>query len=1103
MSQPCGCCAGIEMVTPESEANRPGLSAIAYRLGTHATFLESMLARLSNLVLEAPPPDGSGNLIAVRPLAHLTTRDPSDPSIALLDAWATVADVLTFYQERIANEGYLPTATERRSILELARLIGYKLRPGVSASVFLAFTVANGFKGTIPAGTRAQSIPGSGEMPQFFETSYDLAARDVWNGLKPRLTRPQIITLAAYPVTNQPAAINHGTDATTRDTLYFKGISTNLKAGDALLIVAGNDPGQQVLRFVQSVDMQADQNRTEVTLQQPATTVQQTAEMLQLMLQLLTALVADASNIFPGSVLARQVADILKEQLLKDGPSASKVEAVIPQIRIKRDVAAKRRFTRLEPWISHILDVLAWLAQNLLSLDVTGPAGSITGAAVAGPIAALAEDVPSALGNLFAIRDQLALPPSLQPASPLRLARSVEQAFFPQADTAPRLVAAFKPALAGTLYKAWTGIEVAPSQIQVFAMQVKASLFGHNAPLQIQLDLDGKITGVNDWPVVTVSSAEPIWHESSNIVSLDSSYDKIIPNSWIVVQTPKTNITDKQTLYAKAVNPTVLSRGDYGMSGNTTKIELGCLPNPTDPSRDLKWFNQSTPPAKVTPHNLPPNDDFQAIRETVVYAQPVELELAEEPLDRDVGGDTIELGGLYDGLESGRWIIVSGDRTDIPDTTGVKGNELAMIAAVTQGPPRDVWAWRITNTASAQDTLHTTVVLPNSLAYTYDAATVTIYANVAKATHGQTVGEVLGNGDGSQALQKFTLSHSPLTYLAAPTPAGAQSTLTVRVNDVEWHESDNLAALAPRDRSYITQADNVGKTSTIFGNGEHGARLPTGLANVKAAYRYGIGKAGNVAAEQISQLATRPLGAKDVINPLRASGGADADSRDQARRNAPLAVEALDRLVSVEDYADFARTFAGIGKASSARLSDVRKLVVHVTIAGVDDIPIDPSTDLFVSLVQALHQNGDPYQPIQVDVRKLELLVISAGVKVLPDYQWESVEPKVRAALLNTFGFDQRDLGQSAFLSEAVSVVQAVEGVSYTKFETFDAVSEDVTAAELAGLARTLKRQDVVEADLARVDANQIDPTKRIVPAELAILTPDIPDTLILNLISN
>ena len=166
MKQPCGCCAGTEIVTPELEANRPGLSAIAYRAGTYATFFETMLARISNLYLDVPAGDNSGNMQRIYPLSGLTTRALTDPSIALLDSWATVADVLTFYQMRIANEGFLRTATERRSVLELARLVGYRLRPGISSSVYLAFTVAAAFDGIIPLGTRAQSIPGAGEKPQ-------------------------------------------------------------------------------------------------------------------------------------------------------------------------------------------------------------------------------------------------------------------------------------------------------------------------------------------------------------------------------------------------------------------------------------------------------------------------------------------------------------------------------------------------------------------------------------------------------------------------------------------------------------------------------------------------------------------------------------------------------------------------------------------------------------------------------------------------------------------------------------------------------------------------------------------------------------------------
>src|SRR5919112_5129761 len=123
----CGCCEGLAASTPVEVYNRPGLAAIAYRVGTHSLFKESMLARLSASDLPA--------------LRGLNTRDDDDFAVALLDAWAMVADVLTFYQERIANESYLRTATERRSILELARLIGYEPGTGVAASTHLAFTL--------------------------------------------------------------------------------------------------------------------------------------------------------------------------------------------------------------------------------------------------------------------------------------------------------------------------------------------------------------------------------------------------------------------------------------------------------------------------------------------------------------------------------------------------------------------------------------------------------------------------------------------------------------------------------------------------------------------------------------------------------------------------------------------------------------------------------------------------------------------------------------------------------------------------------------------------------------------------------------------------
>ncbi len=101
----CGCCEPTAGLTPLTVENRAGLSAIAYRVGTYSSFRATMLERI------APVPE----------LAGLTTREDDDPSITVLSLWAAVADVLSFYQERYANEAFLRTATQRASVGRLAR----------------------------------------------------------------------------------------------------------------------------------------------------------------------------------------------------------------------------------------------------------------------------------------------------------------------------------------------------------------------------------------------------------------------------------------------------------------------------------------------------------------------------------------------------------------------------------------------------------------------------------------------------------------------------------------------------------------------------------------------------------------------------------------------------------------------------------------------------------------------------------------------------------------------------------------------------------------------------------------------------------------------
>jgi len=469
----------------------------------------------------------------------------------------------------------------------------------------------------------------------------------------------------------------------------------------------------------------------------------------------------------------------------------------------------------------------------------------------------------------------------------------------------------------------------------------------------------------------------------------------------------------------------------------------------------------------------------------------------------------LELNGLYEGLESGRWLIVTGERTDVVSKTsqseieelptpvnGVPATELVMLAGINQRYDANL----------PGDKTHSFLVLANALSYSYKRDTVVVYGNVVHATHGETRQEVLGNGDAAKSLQQFTLKQSPLTFVSAATPAGAETTLQVRVNDVLWRETDSLAALGPNDHQYITRTDDDDKTSIVFGTGQNGARLPSGPENITARYRTGIGRAGNVRPDQITLLTSRPLGVKGVTNPLAGTGGADREDRDQARRNAPLAVTSLDRLVSTQDYADFARTFTGIAKASATRLSDGQRRVLHLTVAGDDDIPIQPTSDLYRNLLKALRDFGDPFVPVQLVMRNLRLLVIEAAVRVRPEYLWEKVEPKIRAALLDHFSFSNRELGEDVLLSDVISTIHRVEGVAYTDVNQFDSVDAEGIVSQLSGgdaLSDSIKLRERIPVDLARIDFNETDVSKRIRPAELVYLTPEVADTLILSEITS
>ena len=796
----CGCCEGIEPATPAATANPPGQTQLVYRAGTHARFKASMLAAIGEKAA----------------LAGLTTRANGDPTVALMDAAATALDVLTFYNERFANEGYLRTASERRSVLELARAIGYELAPGVAASTYLAFTLEETPGApqtiTIPAGAKAQSIPGQDELPQVFETSTDIEARPAWNAMRPQLL-----------ARTQPKPGD--------TSLYLAGLATNLRPGDAVLLVH-----------------------------------------------------AAGSTTLPIT-----------------------------------DSGAR------------------WQMRRLLEVTADNEAGRTR------------------------IRWGGALNANAAPATTVHALRTRAALFGHNAPPSPSIAAIDK------IYAQYKGdISIVAQSAETFALK---------APQQA-VDLSDAVVKAK------IAFPEDAYSVGTSVINLDMVYGQVVASEggdrrYAVLVTPsQTSVFEISAVAEESV-------AEYTMSGKTTRLSLN--------ANVSSAYNR---------------------RNTTVFCQSEKLDVAETPLDDALPRNLIALDRVVDGLVKGQRIAFTGRTIAADGAVAIEAiGEIAELASANVVDGRT----RLTLTAD--------------LAHVFQRPSVRINGNVAAATHGETRREVLGSGDASTALHTFTLKQTPLTYVRATNAAGAASTLTLRVNGVLWDEAPSLYTAQRDDTLYIVRIADDGKAAVTFGDGARGRRLPTGSENVEAIYRVGTGEAGLVRANQISLLATRPLGVKEVINPTAPEGAENPETLDTAREHAPLRVLTLDRVVSLTDFENFAQAFGGVAKARAVWLWDGERRLVHITLAAPKAQPIAANADVGRALRAALDGARHPDVPLRLGAMDLRRFAVHARVKVDARYETAAVHDAVAARLADVFSFERMDFAQSVAASRVLAEMQAVVGV--------------------------------------------------------------------------
>jgi predicted phage baseplate assembly protein len=561
----------------------------------------------------------------------------------------------------------------------------------------------------------------------------------------------------------------------------------------------------------------------------------------------------------------------------------------------------------------------------------------------------------------------------------------------------------------------------------VYLLRQRAALFGHNAPDWKAMSKEVRCMydppSCDEPPPAHATDWPGIGAIAGSVIDLDAVYPRVAPGSWLALEK-----AGKTQLYlVKGVATPSVSR--FAMSAKVTRVS-------PDLTADLGAYG---------------------LRETTVYGQSEQVDLAEVAITSPLaaGVDTLTLAAATPDLPEGRQLLLAG-LTPIGEQAG----EIVQVKSVAG----------------------VVVTLEKPLLNSYERKSVVVYGNVAAATHGESRSEVLGSGDAGRVFQRFDLRNKPVTYRASDAASGSTSTLEVRVNSVAWQERPSFFERGRSDRVFITRLADDGATRVTFGDGVNGARLPAGVENITATYRVGSGLDGLVKPGQLSLLMTRPLGVKSVVNPLAPAGADDPETRDQARENAPITVLTFERIVSLADFENFARSFGGIAKAQAALLWQGEHRVVFVTVAGLQGAALPAGDPLLERLRSAIRKAGAVLVPF--DLLSYESLSFALRAEIIPveGFLTNEVMAAAQAAVQSAFSFEQRSLGQSVTRSEVIAAIQSAPGVQAVNLKAFH-FTGDSPVADRGQAAPVAQR-------LIALPTRRSEETATVLPVQLIVVDP-------------
>ncbi|QIG49851.1 hypothetical protein G5V57_20275 [Nordella sp. HKS 07] len=1073
----CGC---SDTARPLVIYNRPGLSEIAYRVGTFASFREAMLLSISQ---EAA-------------LAHLTSRESDDYAITILELFAALADVLSFYNERIANELYLRTARERDSLLRLTGLLGYRLRPGLAAETLLSFALDAGAETRIRKGFKVMSVPGQDEKAQIFETIEALAAHGdlneaaafappvPFNGFAlgstggPIVARPEKLAPGAKLIFFGLGGIEEKlvTALTSRadgELIAFEpAVAESGWVGDVARIARLDGR----LRFFGS----AAPENVNVYVPAPTPTTWPKWET-----QTVDASLGADTVLYP---LDARLADIATgAQLLVDaGPDA------VPRLRTATIVGTEDRPARLGT-IDQLTETVTHLELRQTLRGRPGlapsPAGLHAAYARSGSGSVMALDPPAALRRW----NYLGLPDASSDVHAVTVALTRQDIFV--RDSALRMR---QRLLLADAWGAWVdhgGIlttEPRPVVRQgggvfVFVRGTDLGLWA----IDVTSGAPGSWIGLGG---VLTSPPAPVSHKPGSLAVFVRGTDRAlwyrlwdgaVWTEWeslkgLLASGPDAASTGGGRIDVAALDDAggVIHRkwdgtawSEWRTLGGTFTGDVTLVAGSPDRIdvfvRDkdgVLWTNARNGETWGEWHSLGGRltSSPAAVRDVLglhVYARGGDGSIASRSF---IGGSWTAwashgngIGAIPDRRKTAIYRLGAEDiifrNYDYP--ARIRQGRLALrmrpgartVGNITKGrhvllrsssglyPVSVIAATPFAAVAGELDDHLFVDFTPGPETQLND---VTLLGNVAAASHGETQPiEALGHGEGAKGFQAFKLSRPNLTYLQSATALEGSAALEIRVNGEQWQETSSFFGRKSTERVYTARQNDGGETRIMFGDGATGARLPSGAMNISAVYRTGLGLSGRMKADQLSIPLERPVGFREVTNPLPADGAADPETLDEARSGAPRSVRTFGRAVSLADFEAIATASGLAARASVTWTWSETERAVHVTVAGPQGVALSAAS--LARLRGALDSVRDPNRPLFLANFVRVPIVVTARLLRNPAYEADAMLEDARARLLAFFAFDAMPLGEAVFASQIYAELQSAKGVVAADVDVF------------------------------------------------------------------